>query len=232
MKKLILILILLSSFHSIGQADPELFRTWHLNYLLATDMATPYEIAEINPPIYPFIIISEHTDPEILEINGQGACNTFEGTYTYIASNNEFYSIDFNNTKEDCGVQIYNSFESDFFIFIKGGWYEITTDNQGKTLTISNPLMGYAILKDYPLSVTKNEKLEVRIFPNPVSEKLYITSKNDAILKVSLYSINGQLIFSKNQNLESIDVSALSKGIYFIEVISCEGVKIQKLVKN
>jgi len=77
-----------------------------------------------------------------------------------------------------------------FFDFIGyGGWYEINQDSQGLTLTIQHPLMGYATFTDYPLSVSENNRIEFKIYPNPVSEALFITSEKALINKIAVYQL-------------------------------------------
>lgn len=235
MKRIVLFLIIsLISFKSISQENPELFRTWHLYFVLATDLDTPYEVSEIHPPIYPFITISETDNPEIVEIIGEGACNTFSGTYShaYDPSYAEILAIDFSNTQDDCGVQLHNSFEDSFFGFMGGGWYGIQADNQGFTLRIDNPLMGYALFKSYPLSVSRKKADTFKIFPNPVSNQLFVVSEKATISSISIFSASGRKVLEPTNPESSIDVSSLSKGFYFIEIIAVEGRYIQKFTKN
>ena len=235
MKKIALLLILsLISFKSIGQENPELFRTWHLYFVLATDLDTPYEVSEIQPPIRPFITISETNNPEIVEIIGEGACNSFSGTYSHTndPSYPEILSIDFTNTQDDCGLQLHNSFEDSFFGFMGGGWYDIQADNQGFTLRIDNPLMGYALFKSYPLSISEKEISKFKIFPNPANNDLYVLSEKAAINSISIISINGRKVLKTTNTKSAIDVSSLSKGLYFLEIIALEGRYVQKFIKN
>ena len=65
-----------------------------------------------------------------------------------------------------------------------------------------------------------NETLKVIMYPNPTSDKIHIKGLNTYDLKV--YNRLGQLILKAN-NTHTIDVSALSVGIYLLEV--SDGVK-------
>ena len=65
-----------------------------------------------------------------------------------------------------------------------------------------------------------NETLKVIMYPNPTSDKIHIKGLNSFDLKV--YNRLGQLILKAN-NTHTIDVSALSVGIYLLEV--SDGVK-------
>ena len=60
------------------------------------------------------------------------------------------------------------------------------------------------------------------IYPNPVSEIVNISLQDNLILeKVNIYNALGQLVTSEKQN--TINVNTLSKGTYFVEVITSEG---------
>ena len=63
-----------------------------------------------------------------------------------------------------------------------------------------------------------------RIYPNPVSNTLHFTSTPNS---VSIFDLNGKLILSANNNINTIDVSVFNEGVYFIDV---DGVK-SKFIK-
>ncbi|HBY66315.1 MAG TPA: hypothetical protein DEG69_00210, partial [Flavobacteriaceae bacterium] len=69
-------------------------------------------------------------------------------------------------------------------------------------------------------------------YPNPVSETLFISSENNNIEKLNVYSTNGKLILSEIENTKQLDVSTLSNGLYFVEVTSENGTTVQKFVKQ
>lgn len=114
MKKLQLFLtVLLISFTSAAQgSDSQLFRTWYLINVAESDDDVIREVAEIEPPITPNITISEN-----LEIYGNGACNTFNGTYELLGDNS-LNPLSFDYTTETCDFQSHNFFESSFFLVL------------------------------------------------------------------------------------------------------------------
>ncbi len=226
MKKLLLLLFLtFFSLQAFAQ-DPDLYRTWYLYFLQDTDMGTPYEVSEISPPIHPFITISGD-----LSFYGEGACNNFNGNYEHLGTN-EMSAINFNNTTNDCGIQIHNSFENSFFGFMYGFWYEITQESNGLTLTLNSPLMGSAIFNEFPLSTPDFTLNNVSIYPNPVTSTLFISSENIAIEKFVVFSIFGEKVLDVNNSNNTLDVSPLSEGMYFLEISSPEGKVIQKFIKK
>jgi len=228
-KPLLIVLIGLFSFQSFAQdPDPELFRTWYLYFVQSTDLGTPYEVSEIDPPIQPYITILED-----LSFNGEGACNTFEGSFSY-ENPNILFSNTFNETNEDCGIQIHNSFENSFFGLVQGIMsYSISQESDGLMLYFDTILMGSAILRDYPLSTSDFNLNTIKLYPNPVSETLNVFIENNVIEKMVVYSINGEIVIEQNYNQNnSIDVSLLSKGMYFVEIFTSEGKTVKKFIKE
>ncbi len=227
-KSLLILLISFFSFQSFAQdPDPELFRTWYLYFIQASDVKVEYNVSEINPVIHPFITISEN-----LNFNGEGACNTFNGNYEHLGTN-YLEAITFNNTANDCENQVHNSFEGDYFGFMQSGfWYSISQDSDGLTLRLDHLLMGYAIFKDYPLSTSDFTINDIVIYPNPVSDQLFITSENTVIETISIYTLTGKNVLEVINETNSIDVSSFSKGVYFIEISSATGKSIKKFIKK
>lgn len=81
------------------------------------------------------------------------------------------------------------------------------------------------------ISVGINEaaKVAVMIYPNPAENLLHIVS-NDRLLKVSVLSYNGKIIFTGNK--ETIDISNLSSGAYFLQTYTAKGISYFKFMKK
>jgi Leucine-rich repeat (LRR) protein len=73
---------------------------------------------------------------------------------------------------------------------------------------------------------------QIAIYPNPVSETLFIASEGISIEKKTVYSLQGKLVLSEMNASKTIDASNLSEGLYFIEISSSEGKSIQKFIKQ
>ncbi len=84
-----------------------------------------------------------------------------------------------------------------------------------------------------PLSVEEFNTQSIKLFPNPAKRKLEITS-NQIIDKLIIVDINGRILNSVDisQAEYSLDVSSLSKGVYFLEIQSGENKSIKKFIKN
>ncbi|WP_452220968.1 DUF7619 domain-containing protein [Lacinutrix salivirga] len=90
-------------------------------------------------------------------------------------------------------------------------------NNQSECATLSNSVF---------------ELAEVNIYPNPVNSMLTITIKAEA--SYSLITVNGQVVKSgKLQTGEnSIKMNTISNGLYFLQVLTSEGILTKKIIKQ
>ena len=83
------------------------------------------------------------------------------------------------------------------------------------------------------LSAPENIISELSIYPNPVSEILYLQNISSEDYSIKIYSLQGQLIKFNNFSSEEINVADLTAGIYFIEITTIEGFKeVMRFVKK
>ncbi|MBB4118826.1 hypothetical protein GGR32_001117 [Mesonia hippocampi] len=74
----------------------------------------------------------------------------------------------------------------------------------------------YYIQVNESLSVLATEKPLVKVYPNPVTDVLNITSDNQPVSEINIYNTLGQLQGSTTQ--DSINISHLSRGVYLVKV--------------
>jgi Secretion system C-terminal sorting domain/SprB repeat len=95
--------------------------------------------------------------------------------------------------------------------------------------------------KNTPVSTKEiPNSAHLNIYPNPTFDKVLVEGnfEGDETLTLSLFDITGRQIFVQKNSVNSsiftsIDLSALTKGIYLLEVKSASGwKKIEKIVKN
>jgi hypothetical protein len=84
------------------------------------------------------------------------------------------------------------------------------------------------------LSVADNVlSSKFKVYPNPANDVITVESKNINITAVSLYSVLGKQVLSglqlKNNRL---DISALSKGVYFMKINSDQGTVTKRIIKK
>lgn len=111
--------------------------------------------------------------------------------------------------------------------------YAFTQDGAAIILTIENANGNQAIYRNTQLSVSKNKKLEVHLYPNPVntSFQLEVTSDKE-INSIRIFSVHGKEVLRFKEAQTSYDVSQLSKGVYFVQIESETGKSLKKIVKK
>jgi hypothetical protein len=85
---------------------------------------------------------------------------------------------------------------------------------------------------------TINNYQSLALYPNPVKNTLNISHKNAAniVLNIAITDINGAVVYQENQigintnSQVSIDISALSNGVYFVSLFNNEIKQQQKIV--
>jgi hypothetical protein len=82
---------------------------------------------------------------------------------------------------------------------------------------------------------TKATGDEITVYPNPVKTQFTLNSGSVEAAQVSVFDIQGKLLIQSNvkfSGTKTFDVSQLSQGVYFVTVVSTNGVKItHKLIK-
>lgn len=83
------------------------------------------------------------------------------------------------------------------------------------------------------LGIDEFENASVVMTPNPVTDTLII-SADDTITSIQMYDIQGRLITTQlnNSTTFNLDMSQQNLGIYFVKVITENGVKVEKIVKE
>ncbi|MBE0655596.1 MAG: T9SS type A sorting domain-containing protein, partial [Bacteroidales bacterium] len=73
------------------------------------------------------------------------------------------------------------------------------------------------------------------VYPNPASEKIYITTPSRQLREVRLFDISGRFLYQTFANREEteLDISGLDSGIYLVNMIDSEGKTfIRKIIKH
>lgn len=83
------------------------------------------------------------------------------------------------------------------------------------------------------VGITEHHEKEnlLSIYPNPCTDKLNIAFESSKPLQLNIYTMMGQQVMSTMFTGGNIDVSRLDAGIYFIELITTEGVRSARMVK-
>lgn len=84
-------------------------------------------------------------------------------------------------------------------------------------------------------SVSENSKNNFIVYPNPVSDIVYIKSENSGVHKyLSLYNCNGMLLLESvlSNQLECIDLSVFPAGLYILKIKDSDDYIFRKIIKK
>ncbi|MBW2938539.1 T9SS type A sorting domain-containing protein [Aureisphaera sp. CAU 1614] len=226
MKKIILFFLFVS-IKGLAQ-DPDFFQTWYLYHMLFENSPSIH-VGDFDPPISPTLTINPN-----LEFNGEGACNTFQGTFIYEFEGFEVETSTY--TTAVCGEEQDNFEQLYFGFFSIGTPFGIQIEDQGdniQRLQIHGGTFRDLIYYNTPnLSIEAFNQQNILISPNPASKTLFITSENLQMEQLSVFNLSGQKVMELKEVATEIDVSSLQNGIYFLKITSEEGTAIKKFVKK
>lgn len=120
-------------------------------------------------------------------------------------------------------------------VIVSGGVqpYEISIDTDGnvQTVTVVDFDGCEATLQSTSIDLPEEDMMQLNIYPNPASTEIYIdlTGGNNEIETLRIVSIHGQLIY-QSQNANRINISALSEGMYLLQIDMTSGEQIVKRV--
>jgi pectate lyase len=92
----------------------------------------------------------------------------------------------------------------------------------------------YYIKTSYPtLGLGDNVQApKLALYPNPVSNQLYISSEDQKVENVLIYSLSGAVVKNISSGAESVDVSDLASGNYIVKVTTGQGIATRKIIKK
>ena len=149
-------------------------------------------------------------DPQSINrvFNADNVLSNFQGTMTFFYEDSELNGVNENNlvlqVRDDFGV--WNSYSG-----------SIDTSGNNLVYTFASPIDFDAITASangITLFTNSLNKLEVKIYPNPVTTGVHIITDFD--IHVTVYNSVGQKILSSNK--KNIDLSQFSNGAYIMEV--------------
>ena len=159
---------------------------------------------------------------------GIGNCE-FQIAWNDTSSRWEIYAYDGNVTFTNTYVFYYNTEASlsNLPSLTLGTWMENTEVTQSLFGIINTSTGG---VQDMILSVV-DVQLEnaISLYPNPVNNALHMEYEQSKIDNVSLYCVLGKQVLSIN-NTNTIDVSKLNGGIYFVALRIGDRVVVKKIV--
>ena len=120
-------------------------------------------------------------------------------------------------------------------VIVTGGVepYQISIDTTGNVMTVTVvDFDGCGSTNQFTVtSLTEENPQGIKIYPNPASTEIYIdlTGSNEKIENLRIVSSNGQVLI-KSGKADLINVSALSEGVYILQIELAGGEQISKKV--
>lgn len=179
--------------------------TLHSNgkmYAIVTDHLTPTNIIEFDPTNIsnPFNIKARINNDEMtyagrmLEINGE--------LYFQIASH-QFYN--------------YSNKDSSLFLAYNPSTNAVRRISSVQTNSNCFSLNNWILLNNSTTSIAENKKTQWSVYPNPAKDQIFL-SKAIQENRLIVYNLKGQVMLEQEDSGNSIDVSKLANGIYFLEI--------------
>lgn len=235
MKKLILIILgVFASFSSFSQ-DPQLFENdWYLQKIIKDDV-------EYYPPInteVDYVFLSFFPDYNFNTTVCQGISSDPLIIITYDLFTVESFVLLLDG---DCDLPETVVFEeiyfNDFFDWQHANKtfnYNIETGADDiKTLILTNDVNYVAIYGNEILSEPSFDNLSFTIYPNPVKDVLQIKGQNiDTIETIKIFDISGKLVIEEKKDINQLDVSNLSSGLFILKVETNKRIFTQKIIKE
>ena len=92
---------------------------------------------------------------------------------------------------------------------------------------------GASYSEDCNLGVSETNKLTINIYPNPVKQLLFIESDTNLLIKsMVVYNLLGVEVYSKQTATNTLDLSTLKKGVYFLKIETTEGSISKRIIKE
>jgi fibronectin type 3 domain-containing protein len=138
--------------------------------------------------------------------------NSDDGHWKYIASTTDLFYHDYSATQDSAFFYTVSSF-----------------DNQSST-SASNYAGPIPVeIKDFQSTINA-----IKIHPNPADGLFSIECSEKEKFEIKLYTLTGKLAIQKNLSGQEnkIDISSLPNDIYMVVIISVNGIRHQKLIKN
>lgn len=228
------VFLILSLSHAQEPSEFLLMGTWNLETLFIE--GTSIEIPN-NSELYNVTLDFNNEVPYLFTLN---ACQTLSGEITYPSFETMLFPEPLEITNLKCTIAQNIEFQNllfDFFQdFINQEFtyftFVIDPDPPHYYVVIYKPNGDYVEFNEVPnilLSVDEKNLSKFSLYPNPASTQITIkVEQNNILEKLSIYSSLGQLI--KTSVSTTIDTSTLSKGVYFVEIMTNKGKSSQKLI--
>lgn len=119
--------------------------------------------------------------------------------------------------------------------YVIGGMYKEDLDLG--SFSLNSPGFGTPFSARYslgaPTSLGSLSRLQYSIYPNPASSRLQITGIGNDPATISISDLSGKLVYLlQDSRQQSVDISPLAAGQYFLQVTTAKGKGVQSFIKR
>ena len=216
---------------------------WYLHTLNIND-------EEIFPPVnseMPLVVLNFDDDLIAIDFWTQ-ACNSGIGVVTIDEENYSFSFVDdvIDITLLLCELEENNIFDGDYFeLFYSNvenpfeiGIEYIDDPYATEELISLRVISANGDFATYHNWILANDEFSIskfKLFPNPVSDRFFISSTANKNMAIKIYDITGKAIISKNDLIpnEFVNIEELKVGVYFVFISDKQGnASVEKLIKK
>ena len=158
-------------------------------------------------------------------LNADGSYDTtFNKTGEYIETSHADIWTESFNISSDGSIIVSGEFPS-------GSSIIIDPDRPWRNIETYKIFLAKYLVDESLATEDLSPKAKVALYPNPVKDMLYFSAKGK-VAKAEIYDLNGRLVKTTAVSNNSVNVSSLSKGVYFIILHTDKGVVKEKFIKN
>ncbi|APY00578.1 LamG-like jellyroll fold domain-containing protein [Lacinutrix venerupis] len=164
--------------------------------------------------------------------------------FSVSASNATSYQWEFSNADEDIWTPLNDSLSDPDIsgsttntLTISGQNIETITNLKFRVLVNGESscyIISNEVTASETLSVSSFKEDDIKIYPNPTNNLINIATTLNSSLQLSIYDINGRVLLSKtcNQQINTIDISAFSNGMYLLKMKTDFGEVTKRIIKE
>lgn len=109
----------------------------------------------------------------------------------------------------------------------------VNTTIQGNPVNLPQKLYQFTDNRDFVLSTTTYNNINVQLSPNPISDVFTLTSSQFKISRIDIYDPLGKEVFSEIDPKKEVDISRLKSGMYILKVfLHNNNIIEKKIIKN
>ena len=82
------------------------------------------------------------------------------------------------------------------------------------------------------IGIEENLLNSIKIYPNPTKGLVFINSKTETIIGITVFDVLGKKVLQLEGNIQRIDISTLQSGMYFLRITADDKNFVQKIIKK